>query len=700
VSDSTPKRWGEFLAARSWWTAAGVMFTLWALRLVISANTFPALIVLVIAMGLIGLAIMVVAWLPGFDPKLARSFPGYLILVISFIAIAMWSYAQVFTYPAYGTDEAAFDQYAAIVATHLHDPYITSMAPSFDLFRVSPNGYTFLLNGHRVDHLSYPALAFELYMPLIVIGINIQAEVIVNVLFFIIALYLLYRYLPDEIKALAIVLGGLDMYIAYAVGGVTDALFMPFLIYAAYKWDSFKVPEAREKQKYKAYLKPVCLGLAMSIKQNAWLIFPLILISFILEDAQANQIKEGLRRAKHYGLAAISAFIIPNIAYIIVNPVAWLKGILMPIIANAVPAGQGIVGLTIFTGLGGGSLHAYTLLIALAVVISVAIYIVAYPVARYALFLIPSVILFFGSRSYGSYLVTLAPAALVGALSISRDKKFRFYRHYKRIVIAGLIVMTLGIVGAISVPAPLSIQIVKVVTTGQLQTIDQITIEVKNWTGSVITPAYSIQTAGAVTQFWGIGSGESTIGPNQQATLTLVSPSFYADPPLGQGFQVVAYTSSPPTVSESAVFEPQSWHVALTPDALKTISWPLGHSLSVKAQVLDQFDRPVHVAGIEIYMGQIIYGQSGVKLSDAIISIKAQGFVSLPGATPVAGTTNSLGYVIFDLTGTTVHSDPIYFEANLQVNSTIDNYPYGYSEILAVRFEPNQGFNVPSSSAP
>jgi uncharacterized membrane protein len=353
------------------------MFTLWALRLVISANTFPALIVLVIAMGLIGLAIMVVAWLPGFDPKWARSFPGYLILVISFIAIAMWSYAQVFTYPAYGTDEAAFDQYAAIVATHLHDPYITSMAPSFDLFRVSPNGYTFLLNGHRVEHLSYPALAFELYMPLIAIGINIQAEVIVNVLFFIIALYLLYRYLPDEIKALAIVLGGLDMYVAYAVGGVTDALFMPFLIYAAYKWDSFKVPEARDKQKYKAYLKPVCLGLAMSIKQNAWLIFPLILISFILEDAQANQIKEGLRRAKHYGLAAISAFIIPNIAYIIVNPVAWLKGILMPIIANAVPAGQGIVGLTIFTGLGGGSLHAYTLLIALAVVISVAIYIVA-----------------------------------------------------------------------------------------------------------------------------------------------------------------------------------------------------------------------------------------------------------------------------------------------------------------------------------
>ena len=46
------------------------------------------------------------------------------------------------------------------------------MAAAFPLFHVSPNGYTFLLNGQPVTKLSYPALAFEEYLPLLALGVT------------------------------------------------------------------------------------------------------------------------------------------------------------------------------------------------------------------------------------------------------------------------------------------------------------------------------------------------------------------------------------------------------------------------------------------------------------------------------------------------------------------------------------------------
>ena len=39
--------------------------------------------------------------------------------------------------PGYGTDELAFDQYAAQLFAHFHNPYQHSMAPSLAMFHVS-----------------------------------------------------------------------------------------------------------------------------------------------------------------------------------------------------------------------------------------------------------------------------------------------------------------------------------------------------------------------------------------------------------------------------------------------------------------------------------------------------------------------------------------------------------------------------------
>ena len=56
------------------------------------------------------------------------------------------------------------------------------MAAAFPLFHVSPNGYTFQLNGQPVTALSYPALAFEAYLPLLAARLTTQAAVWIDVL--------------------------------------------------------------------------------------------------------------------------------------------------------------------------------------------------------------------------------------------------------------------------------------------------------------------------------------------------------------------------------------------------------------------------------------------------------------------------------------------------------------------------------------
>jgi hypothetical protein len=99
-------------------------------------------------------------------------------------------------------------------------------------------------------------------------------------------------------------------------------------------------------------------------------------------------------------------------------------------------------------------------------------------------------------------------------------------------------------------------------------------------------------------------------------------------------------------------------------------------------QLLDEMNRPVRVAGVQMFLGQVTYAQSGIVFSQAVIN---QAGI---GQTPVAVRTNRQGLATFVVRGTEATRDPVYFEANL-VNDTA-HFPYGYSEIVPIRFKANQ----------
>jgi hypothetical protein len=687
---------GLDLPGRILWTLAGVETIQWAIRISTSVTVFPWVAWPMVLLGLWGLILVSASWidLPERSAnrngiaKLAlfRASGAYCWITVAFTvgAFWLWSFLQVHAAPGYGTDEAAFDQYAALLSTRGLNPYLHSMAPSFALYKVSPDGFTYRLNGTPVTSLSYPALAFEVYMPLIWLGLSTQAAVVLNCLAWGLGVVIMVALLPRSLRPAGVVLGSITTYIAYAVGGVTDMLYLPLLVGAAYRWNEFGTRRGLAR-----WGGPVLMGLAMAIKQTPWLVFPFVLFGVAETTARRNSPKQGLADAGRYAGAALLAFLVPNSYFIVVSPVAWLKGVLTPLISGAVPAGQGVVGLALFLRLGGGSLLAFSLL-ALAVYLALlGVYVFGFPVLARATWALPAVALFFNSRSFGSYLVCLVPATVVGAVSFSKTGQREggvgsalWPRMEgpgvvaKVSVVSGLLVAGVAAFAFSSSP-PLRVDVVGVRTTGQLATVEQVTVAVRNTSDRPLEPHFTVDQGGAVTTFWLLGSGPKILGPHREARYVLLAPNFYAQPPIGGGFQVVAFTSSPPTASTSAAYLPGEWHVSLVPAAINRLV-PAGQNLVIHAQLMDQFDRPVRVAGVPIYLGQIIYDQQGLEYSEAVIN------GGEPGETPVSALTNADGVATFDVIGTQVTSDPVYFEANL-VNSE-QFYPYGYSEILPIRF--------------
>ena len=335
-------------------------------------------------------------------------------LIAVLAGFALWSYFQVYIAPDYGTDEIAFDQYAAQLALHGLDPYLHSMAAAFPLFHVSPNGYTFQLNGQPVTSLSYPALAFEAYLPILLLGITTQAATWMNIAAWAIGSVVLFTVLPRRLAPLAAIIASLDVYIGYAAGGVTDTLFVPLLIGAAVRWDDF--PGQRGPA---AWRGPILLGLAMAVKQTPWLVAPFLVAGIVLEARRRQPAAGSLRPAAICGLRyagiALAAFLVPNLPYLVASPDAWMRGVLTPFSSQVVPAGQGLVGISLSLDAGGGSLRAYTIASVVVFLALLGCYLAAYPMLKPVTFLLPSVVLFFATRSFGSYLVMLIPAALAAA---------------------------------------------------------------------------------------------------------------------------------------------------------------------------------------------------------------------------------------------------------------------------------------------
>lgn len=668
-ADGDTTAWTE----RALRTLAAVFVVTWSFRLSGYLTFGTWLAIPVVLLGLTGLLAVVAAWLPGGTLAGRRQRQiDIAVLAAVIVALGIWCYFQIYIAPDYGTDEVAFDQYAAQLALHGINPYLHSMAAAFPLFHVSPNGYTFLLNGQPVTKLSYPALAFEEYLPLLAMGVSTQAAVWTDVAAWALGAVVLYAVLPRKLAPLAAVVVSLDVFTGYAVGGITDFLFMPLLIGAAAGWDRFAWTRGPA-----AWRGPVLMGLAMAVKQTPWLIVPFVVAGIVLESRRLRGWAQGARDGLRYLGIAVLAFLVPNLPYLLSAPRAWLSGILTPVTAQTVPAGQGLISLSLSLPVGGGSLRDYSYAALVVFLALIACYLATYPMLKPAAFLLPSIVLFFATRSFGSYLVMLIPAAVAAAATTQRPRLAASWRHWKWVMSGAATACALAVIGALTSPSPLSMSILSARTTGQLATVDQLTVSVTNRSDRSVRPSFTIQESAATTAFWRRVHGPPVLGAHQEAAYTIQAPSYFAMPSITNGFQVLAFSHEPPAVSRTGAYVASVWRVVLRPS---TINQPVtrGQTITVHAEIVNRLDQPVRAANVPVYLGQVIYAQGGTQISQAFIN------TGNGGQTPVSALTNAQGIATFTIKSPLAPNDPVYFEANL-VKSGSD-YPYGYSPILAVRF--------------
>jgi hypothetical protein len=419
------------------------------------------------------------------------------------------------------------------------------------------------------------------------------------------------------------------------------------------------------------------MGLAMAVKQTPWLVVPFVVAGIVLESRRLRDWAQGIRDGLRYLGIALAAFLVPNLPYLLNSPRGWLSGVLTPITAQTVPAGQGLISLSLSLPVGGGSLRDYNSAAIVVFLALIACYLATYPVLKPAAFLLPSIVLFFAARSFGSYLVMLIPAAVAAAATTQRPQLRASWRHWKWVLSGAAASCALAVLAALTSPSPLAMSIQSVRTTGQLATVDQLSVSVTNRSDHSVRPSFTIEDGMTMTAFWRRVHGPPVLGPHQKAAYTIQAPSYFATPSIANGFQVLAFSHAPAAVSRTGAYVASVWRLVLRPSSI-TQPVARGQTITVHAEVVNRLDQPVRAANVPVYLGQVIYGQGGTQISQAFIN-KGYG-----GQTPVSALTNAQGIATFTIRSPETPHTPIYFEANLVKSGSA--YPYGYSPILAVRF--------------
>jgi hypothetical protein len=694
-------------AERIWWTVAGIAILNFAIGLLGAASAFPWLAAFVVIGGAWGLGIITVSLMQfGQWPQIRRHSDalGWASAFLLLLMFAAWSFVQVHNSPAYGTDELAFDQYAAQLVQHGMNPYVHSMKPSFNLFRVSPDGFTYTLTGKAVTQFSYPSLAFLVYLPFLVLGWSHELGVGLNLIAWAASILLMFTLFPRNMRAAALVIGLVDAYISNAVGGVTDLLYMPLLIIAAYRWDRF----GREPRSYAA---PVMVGLAMSIKQTPWPLLVFILAALACDEYARAGLEPALRRAGRYLGVVLCAFFLVNLPFIVMSPSAWVSGTLTPLVKDMVPSGQGTVALSLFLHLGGGSLFAFTVATVLMAVLTLVAFVGTYPLMRPATFILPALIYFFASRSQTNYLIALIPVAIVGAVSagaapqavprsgfqgalvesgmsgggwrgwlarsVGPTGPVRSLRWAQAIAVAAVL-FVIAALYSVTAPSPLSMTISQVQVNGILGLVQQVTVRVTNNSSSRTKPAFTIEDSRGYTTFWKVAHGPRSLAPGQVASYRLYALNSGAEPSNAGGFTVIAFTNKPGSVSASNRYLPALMHLTFSPQAF-TSAVPVGKMVTIRVQLVGHLNETADTPHVPVYLTQSIYTGLGKTRPTAVIN------ASKPGARQVVAYTNSQGVATFRVAGTEPSGvGPTAFNAHL-VNKAAA-YQYGVTGALTVWF--------------
>lgn len=483
------------------------------------------------------------------------------LLVLGGLVLLAWMAAKLHAQSGYSTDEASFEQGAANLLLHGHDPYGRNLTSSLYEFGTPARFWTYTMNGGAGNAYGYPSLPVLLVAPFVALTGNGQAVPMAGIVALLASVATVFFALPRPWRPAALIAcAGFPALAAFALSGLTAVLMLPAMLAVAFRWTSVGI-EGRLGRGGR--WRAIALGAALATNQLAWFIAPFVVCGlFILRSPQLGRRAAAGLLARYVGIA-VGVFVSLNAPFLLADPGSWLNAIVSVATQHALPYGQGLVGLSVFLGMGGGRIDAFAWTGTLTYLALLAVYLRHPRTLARCCFVLPVLALFVSGRSLSEYWMALLPVwvvsfaapgpgaawAPIGALGHSRGFALRRLRDGLLFApAAGCLLL------ALATPQPLTLGIVSARSNPITDSVSRLTVAARNTSGDTLLPHFAVNSSGQATPFWRVLSGPRTIRPHAVATYVLEPPQATAAPGNGVTFLLQAVTDSPRTISSSGRF--------------------------------------------------------------------------------------------------------------------------------------------------
>lgn len=315
------------------------------------------------------------------------SYAGFLVLAVSvFWLVGMDGYSM-------GIDSLTYMTHSADLVLEGKNPYRVSMKGAESL-----PGDPFITNrmdGSKVRTISYPALSFYSLVPQRALGI-VDARLTLGVVTLSLILVMMWQSPYYLMSAPLMVVTVSRTFNPAVIGGSLWGFIWLFpLVLSMIYW-------RRDLR-----LSAVFLAASFAVKQIPWFIAPFLAVWLYRESDGLKEFYSDMRTMVLYGGGA---FLLFNMPFVLVSPVAWLKGVLDPLFSQVPLAmkGRGLALLALRS-----RLEVSKSFFTFAMAGFTAVYLLAYYLyferLKWTVWMAPVAILWFNYRFSLNYLVFFFP---------------------------------------------------------------------------------------------------------------------------------------------------------------------------------------------------------------------------------------------------------------------------------------------------
>lgn len=423
-------------------------------------------------------------------------------------------------------DEGALTARAAYALLHGQHVYGVNWP---DVFRTVP--LTKTMNGGGDYQYGYPPLGVLLTtVTAAVLHHSTIAAPLVTMAAFVVAALVLWLRVPTVWRpAVTVVMLALDPLAGFARGGSPILIAILLLIPVVLRFDRTGLGDRLGPV---GLAKGAALGAACAAHQLAWFVVPFVAVAlFLLRTRELGPRRAALLLVRYAGAAA-AVWVLINLPFVVMQPRAWLGGILLPLRQHAIVHGQGLVDIPYLLTSGSGALDLFSTA-AILLLLGLLVAVVLFP-GRLgpAIVVLPASVFYVTTRAPYEYWVQFTPLWLAMAATVPLDRFRRAWRprridamapRAKGALAALLVAPALAVAGvAAFAPPPLSLHLLAAIpATGHPGRIAELRLTARNQSSHPVTPHFAYRVTGGASNWWVVREGPKTLRAGQHATYTI-----------------------------------------------------------------------------------------------------------------------------------------------------------------------------------